>query len=140
MANLTDVLEKNSTVKTIKMKATKSLCSKSRDVSSAEAAKIILEYMQSNCTVTSRDLSVKYSISVVQFYNWIRELNVSGTLLGKRVLNPSKYAKLNVLDAIWIKRNPKTQRKSITRLTSLELAALKRVSDVLEKYLMGLTE
>lgn len=128
--------KKGSTVPTIKMKQSHSGYYYSREVKAPEAAKIILDYMHSN--LTSREISVKYKVSVKQFYEWISELNVSGTILGVKVLNPQKYAKLSVLDAIWLKRKPKTTRKSIARLSNSERVALVRVGQILEKYLTAL--
>lgn len=107
---------------------------KSRDVSFKEAGSIIVEYMTDR-EINSRELCIKHNISVPQFYSWIRELDVSGTLLGRRVLDPKKYAKLIVKDVIWFKKRPDTQRKSIMTLSAGEIAAYKRVATVLEKYL-----
>lgn len=102
-------------------------------VTPEKAGEIILEYMTTK--INSRELSVKHEIALHQFYGWIRELNVSGTLLGKRVLEPKKYAKLIIKDVIWMKKNPETSRKSIVNLTVTEKAAYQRVAEVLLNYL-----
>lgn len=118
----------------IKMKPTVLSEYPTRNVSFKEAGSIIVEYM-TNSDINSRELCNNHKISVTQFYAWIRELNVSGTLLGKRVLDPKKYAKLIVKDVIWLTKRPNTQRKSILALNACELAAYKRVATVLLKYL-----
>lgn len=99
-----------------------------------EAGEIILEYMN-DTKLNSRSLCTKHGISVQQFYSWIKELDVSGTLLGKMVLNPKKYGKVCVVDAIWYAKRPNTKRASIIELTSFEKLALSRVAQVLENYL-----
>lgn len=120
---------------TIKMVPTiHSNCKKRKSITAAEAGSIIIEYMKDS-KINSRELSNKHKISLNQFYEWIKELNVSGTLLGKKVLDPKKYAKLNVLDVIWFKKRPSTKRKSISNLSLLEKHALTRVANVLENYL-----
>ena len=108
-------------------------CIIARDVTPEEAGSIIIEYMTTD--INSRALSAKYNVALYQFYNWIRELNVSGTLLGKRVLEPKKYAKLIIKDVIWFKKNPNTTRQSIKNLTVTEKAAYQRVAEVLLNYL-----
>lgn len=108
-------------------------CNIARDVTPEEAGSIIIEYMTTD--INSRALSAKHNIALYQFYSWIRELNVSGTLLGKKVLNPKKYAKLVIKDVIWFKKKPDTTRQSIKNLTVTEKAAYQRVAEVLLNYL-----
>lgn len=110
---------------------------KKRVVTSKEAGKILLRYMKER-NVKSRELCNEYKITMDQFYEWINELNVSGTLLGTTILNHKKYAKVNVLDAIWLYKRPKTIRKSIKALTATEKLAYQRVGDVLVHYLSAL--
>lgn len=118
----------------IKMNSTKKCTiTRQRGVSSETAGKIILEYMTTN--ITSRELCQKYNITILQFYGWLKELNISGTLLDRKVLDFTKYAKLDVKDVIWYYRYPNTKRVSITTKTQLELEALKRVATVLKNYL-----
>lgn len=103
------------------------------DVTAAEAGSIIIEYMTTD--IKSTELSAKHQISTSQFYSWIRELNTSGTLMGKRVLDPKKYAKLKITDVIYFRKNPDTNRKSITSLSATEKYCYKRVAEVLLNYL-----
>lgn len=106
------------------------------NITAKEAADILVEYMTTS--ITSRELSVKYEVALSQFYGWIRELDTSGTLMGVRVLDPKKYAKLVIKDVIWMKKNPETNRKSIQNLTVTERAAYARVAEVLLNYLPGI--
>lgn len=106
---------------------------KRRVVSFDEAKAIISEYMTTN--INSRELSVKHDISINQFYEWLRELEVKGTLLGVKILDTQKYAKVSVVDAVWLKKKPKSQRYSIRTLSYTEKEALRRVGDVLQIYL-----
>ena len=110
-----------------------------REVSPDEAAEILLYYMSTHYT-TSRDVANKYKVSVQQIYEWIHELNVSGTLLGQMILNPRKYAKPEVKDVIWLTKHPKTTRKTVRNLSSTEKMNYVRVSQVLRKYLTALAE
>jgi len=99
-----------------------------------EIAEILLTYMQ-NTSLNSRDIAKKFNITLRQFYSWVKELNLSGTILGKRILNPLKYHKCEVKDVIWLKRFPETKRSRISNLNILELSFYKRTGNVLEKYL-----
>lgn len=125
--------------KSIKMTpSVKANYTRRRTVLAKEAAAAILEYM--NTDIKSVEVANKYKIPPVQFYEWIHELQVSGTLLGKKVLNHNKYAKIEVLDAIRIVKKPTTKRKSIVALSELERAAYERVGVVLQKYLSAIAE
>jgi len=104
-----------------------------REVSFDEAKAIISEYMATG--INSRELSTKYNISINQFYDWLRELEVKGTLLGNKILDTQKYAKVSVVDAVWLKKKPKSKRYSIAKLSYTEKEALSRVGDILEIYL-----
>lgn len=115
----------------------KSIYTKMRTLKTKEMAEIILEYM-TNRDINSRELSNKHKIPKQQFYSWIEELNNHGTLNGKTILNPKKYAKVNVVDAIWFYKRPETKRKSILNLTDTEKLAYKRVADVLVHYLSAI--
>ena len=48
----------------------------------------------------------KHRLSQVQFYEFIHELNVAGSVLGKRVLDPKKYAKVDVKEVIRFAKKP----------------------------------
>lgn len=107
---------------------------KRRDVTAQEAGKILVEYMTSE--KNSRTLSREYKVSLNQIYEWIHELNVKGTILNKKILDPKKYYKLDIKDVIWYRKKPDTKRKTIVAMTLTEKAAMKRVATVLEKYLL----
>ena len=121
---------------TIKMKPTVKVANikKNKKINAKKAAEIILEYMTSN-KLNSRELCNKYNISLAQFYGWINELSVSGTLMGHMILDVTEYAKLPVVDVIWYNKYPNTQRKSIKYLTTLQRKQYSRVATVLLKYL-----
>lgn len=104
------------------------------NINTWEAGKVVKSYMLNNDR-NSRELSNTYKISVEQFYDWLHELSVKGTLLGRRVLNPNKYAKPYVVDVIWFYKHPNTKRKSIVNLTDLQKENYKRVAAVLLAYL-----
>lgn len=110
---------------------------KERNITAKEAATILLRYMQERDT-TSTALCNEYKITRVQFYRLINDINVTGNLLGKAILNPKKYAKVDVIDAIWLYKRPNTTRKSIRNLTPTEKLAYKRVGDVLIHYLSAI--
>lgn len=99
-----------------------------------KAGRIIREYMTSN-DLSSVELCNKYEIRPDQLYGWIKELNTSGRIMGKKVLDPSKYAKVNVLDVIWMYKHPNTRRQSIQKLHDYQRTAYARVADVLLDYL-----
>lgn len=103
------------------------------DVSPAEAGSMLIEYMTT--PKTSRELANKYKITVNQFYSYIHELNVQGTIAGVKVLDPKKYAKVEVKDVIWLRKVPTTTRKTIRVLSDSERMAYERVADVLMDYL-----
>ena len=107
------------------------------NVSAQEAASIILTYMNSN-ELNSRELCNAHNISVSQFYGWIKELNVKGTLMGNTILNPKKYAKCETKDVIWYYKYPNTSRKSIVSLSAMEQHQYERIAYVLVKYLADL--
>lgn len=112
----------------------KTVCNNlSRGVSPETAGEIIRDYMTSD--ISSRALCNKHRISIYQFYGWIKELNIHGTVLGKKVLDPKKYAKIEITDVIWMRKNPETTRKSIVALTDAEKLAYDRVADILMMYL-----
>lgn len=102
-------------------------------ITAADAGSIIIEYMTTS--IKSTELSAKHQISISQFYGWIRELNTSGTLMGKKVLDPKKYAKLKITDVIYFRKHPKTNRKTITSLSATEKYCYRRVAEVLLNYL-----
>ena len=130
-----DLSSTNASFKLTGIKPTvKQLYTKEKVLPAKKAAAILLEYMMDR-DIRSVELCNKYQITVQQFYKWIHELNVAGTICDKTILNHKKYAKVNVIDAIWMYKRPETKRKSIKKLTSIERLAYKRVGDVLVHYL-----
>ena len=111
----------------------KATCKFNPSIDTYTAGNIIKEYMSSD--LNSREIANKYNISLNQFYSWIHELTISGKLLGRTVLKPSKYDKLPVIDVIWLRKKPHSTRKSIKRLSTLKRQCYQRVADVLEAYL-----
>lgn len=110
---------------------------KQRAITAKEAAEIILRYMNERNTKASM-LCNEYKITKIQFYDLINELNVTGTLLGTKILDHKKYAKVKILDAIWLYKLPETRRGSIKALTATERLAYQRVGDVLVHYLSAI--
>ena len=86
-------------------------------------------------TIKFTEICEKYSIAPSQLSDWIHELNVRGTFLGQTVLNPKKYAKIEVKDVIWYNKYPNTKKQSISKLTEGEKAAHKRVAQILIDYI-----
>lgn len=112
---------------------------KNKCIKDSGAAEVILAYIY-DANSTSREICTAYNVSLVQFYSWLKELNVSGTLLGTKVLDPKKYAKLDVKLAIWAMKHPNTTRKNFDQMTTLERAAYARLGQVLIKYLQGIKD
>ena len=69
---------------------------KARTLTETERRDILKDYFFDK-TLSSTDIVKKYKITPTQLYDGIiRELNVSGTVATKMVLNPKKYAKVDV--------------------------------------------
>lgn len=130
---VTNDLKNKNTLTTRPVPSHKGCSVKNNTITPERAGAIIKEYMKGD--ETSRQLSKKYNVSVNQFYDWIHELNVSGSILGKKILDTNKYAKLEVKDVIWKYKKPQTKRKSIASLSLGEMSAYNRVANVLLKYL-----
>jgi len=113
--------------------AKKLLYTKMRKVSYEEASMIIREYMTTK--VNAVDLVNNHQITANQFYSWIHELNTSGTLFGHRILDPKKYAKLDVKDVIWLNKYKNSKRKSLKNLTEMQVVAYRQVANILLHYL-----
>jgi len=113
-----------------------------------EAAQAILYYMN-NRTEKIASVCNKFDMSIGQYYDIIRELNISGRLTTTHkertnaksktailILNPKKYAKTDVKDAIAFKKfNGWSLRTSIQKSNPHEMGMLLRVGTVLEQYL-----
>lgn len=102
----------------------------SRKLLSADQAKVILkEYIFTQIKVV--ELLNKYELSKDQFYEIVRELNVSGTVLGSSVLNPKKYAKVDIKKVIRYSKKPHLFKGE----SLLVNKQYQRVLVVLDKYL-----
>ena len=103
----------------------------SKKVTASEAAKIIIDIMNSNKRVW--EVLVDNGITNNAYYNWLWELEVYGTLLGRKVLDFKKFNKHPITDMIRIKKYPNgniNKNKSM-----LEISNLYRVSTILENKL-----
>jgi hypothetical protein len=100
-----------------------------RELSVEESSAIVREYTFTN--IKAIDLARKHSITLTQFYELINELNVAGTIASKTVLNPRKYAKINIKEVIRFSKKPHLF-KSVNLLHKKQL---QRVLTVLDKYL-----
>ena len=110
------------------MKATHGV---SKNVTPSEAAKIIIDVMNSDKRVWA--VLVENGITYNAYYKWLWELEVYGTLLGRKVLDFKKFNKYPVVDMIRIKKYP---NGSINKNKSLlEISNLYRVSTILENKL-----
>jgi len=102
---------------------------KVQQITDEQAANILKEYIFTS--IKAIRILDKYKMDKNQFYNIIKELNVSGKIGNKQVLNPTKYSKTNLKEVIRYSKKPHLfENKS-----KLEVAKLERVKTVLEKYL-----
>lgn len=95
------------------------------------AVDMIIQYMNGKDLF---DILIENRCSIANFYNLIHELNISGTLYGRMILNPKKYAKVDVSRAIRWYRNPNSSyyKKNLSEVEKLQF---KRVTQVLRDYL-----
>jgi len=100
-----------------------------RDLTSKQAGKILKDYVFTN--KSSYEVMTKHKISSDQFYSLIRELNVSGTVLGRKVLDPKQYAKIDIKKVIKFHKKPHLFNNE----SVLEIGRFQRVLVVLKKYL-----
>lgn len=105
-----------------------------RDISPAEAAKVIVDVMTSKDRVYA--ILEKYNLAPNQYYAMLFELEVYGTLRGKKILDYTKFNKYPVVDIIRIKKYPNgniTKNKDF-----IELSNLHRASSILYNKLVRL--
>jgi len=95
----------------------------------ATASKIVRDYIFTN--LKGIEVIRKYGINPHQFYNLIKELNIKGTLLGKKVLDPRQYLKVNLKKVIRFHKKPHLFKT----MDLLKQATYKRVLIVLDSYL-----
>lgn len=103
----------------------------SRNLSAPEAAKIITEIMRSGKRVW--ETLVENQITYNTYYKWLWELEVYGTLLGRKVLDFKKFNKYPVVDMIRIKKYPGGNINK--NKSTLDISNLYRVSTILENKL-----
>jgi hypothetical protein len=90
---------------------------------------MLLRYFNGEVAV---GLMKEYKVTPHQFYNLVRELNVAGTVMGERVLSPTKYAKIDVKCVARLSREPQTEQT----LDIFYVAQLKRLRTVLRRWLV----
>jgi len=99
-----------------------------KDLDETTAKEMLLKYFNGRKAI---NLMKKYKVTAHQFYDLVRELNVSGTVMTTPVLDPTQYAKINVKDVARLSRCADFENN----LSDIELAQLKRVRTVLRKWL-----
>jgi len=100
-----------------------------KNITQNTVCNILRDYFFQNVPAVS--LFKKYSITPKQLYSYIRELNVSGTVLGKKVLDPKKYAKVDVkLCRKYLQKPHLFEDKDLLFKKQLE-----RINTILDKYL-----
>jgi isopropylmalate/homocitrate/citramalate synthase len=109
------------TLKTLPKRVNKNLDEKN-------AKEMLIKYFNGTKAIY---LMKKYKTTPRQFYNLVRELNVSGSVMGSSVLDPKQYAKINVKDVARLSRCPNYE----DNLDIVKVAQLKRVRTVLRKWL-----
>ena len=110
-----------------------------RQLNAKQAAKIILSWMRYKKS-TSRAFCNMHHMPVPQLYNLLKEIEVKGTLLGEKVLDPNNFSKPKVTDAIWLYKYPETTRKSIKKLNYEEGIVIRRIAIVLIQYLTEISQ
>lgn len=93
------------------------------------AKKILRDYIFSDATAVS--CIQKNKMDATQFYGLIKELNIHGTVLGSKVLDPKKYLKTNLKKVIKYYKKPHLFEDH----DPLKIANYNRILVVLEKYL-----
>ena len=113
----------------------KKLYSPFRDISVSEMSKAILEMMTTN----KRLYEILYDkkISVIQYYKALFEIEVYGTLFGKKVLAYNKFNKFAVKDLIRIYKYP--SGSAIKNLDLVEISTRMRAAIILKNKLMKLS-
>ena len=105
---------------------------KFKSYTSKEAGSILNEYTFKYKGKTV-DFLLENEISEHQFYSWIKELTVSGTLLGRKIIDYKDRRKVDVLTVIRYTRYPKNS--NIKNLTVAERSELNRIQYLLQKKL-----
>lgn len=105
---------------------------KFKSYTSKEAGSILNEYVFKYKGKTV-DFFLENEISEKQFYSWIKELTISGTLLGRKIIDYKDRRKVDALTVIRYTRYPKNS--NIKNLTVAERSELKRIQYLLQKKL-----
>lgn len=83
-----------------------------------EAKKIFLEYLQTE--IGYKELLKKYNLNQNTFFKWREQLTSDGTFYGIQIFDYMKQNRVNICDAIWLCKHPKTTRKSLQNLSPTE--------------------
>jgi len=102
---------------------------KSRKVYFKTAAKIILAVKNTDKKVY--EVLDEYKVSRTQYYAWLEELTIKGTLKGKKIFDWTQYAKKDVKEIIQYSKQPEKFIKSDVMYT----AQLERLNTVMDSYL-----
>lgn len=94
-----------------------------------EACSIIKDYAFSS--IKAVNLFKKHGITPKQFYNWLKELEVTGEVLGRTIFDVTKYLKPDVKSVIEYAKYPWRFEKT----DPLVIAQYKRILTVLKEYL-----
>lgn len=100
-----------------------------KELTTEEAGKLLKSYIFSG--KQAFEVLKKNKISKNQFYDLIKELNVSGTVLGRKVLDPKQYAKVDVKQVIKFHKKPHL----FHNMSLLEIGIFQRILAVLQNYL-----
>jgi hypothetical protein len=100
-----------------------------KNVISLEACAIIKDYAFS--TIKAVNLFKKHRVTPQQFYNWLKELEVTGEVLGRTIFDVTKYLKPDVKSVIEYAKYPWRFEKT----DQLVIAQYKRILTVLKEYL-----
>lgn len=98
-----------------------------RNLYAKTARKIVREYVFTD--IKAVELFKKHKITPHQFYNWLRELDVKGTIMGQKILDPTQYDKNHIKDII------KMRRRGYVEVNPERAIQYTRVITVLEFYL-----
>jgi hypothetical protein len=100
-----------------------------KNVLPIEACSIIRDYTFTS--IKAINLFKKHGVTPKQFYGWLKELEVTGEVLGKEIFDVTKYLKPNVKKVIEYSKYPWRFEKT----DNLVIAQYKRILTVLKEYL-----
>ena len=100
-----------------------------KNVTSFEACAIIREYAFTD--IKAVNLFKKHRVNKDQFYTWLKELEVTGEVIGKTIFDVTKYLKPEVKKVIEYSKYPWRFEKA----DPIVVAQYKRIITVLKEYL-----